>query len=266
MGTLYDTCRSGESRDNERKMIRYKCNKCGANLETDDTLSGQMETCPACQESQTVPQSRRKNMFWVFWGIVSLAAIVFAGVMDRVLSTNNDPAALRLVGFIIRCFGFCIAAACFPAVVRIARGWSSTPRWKRAVERERKIHAIEREIQAQVNAKKHPPLRMVYTCARCGARCKSYRNLSTILKYLCPVCKHETRILQARVPGVISPSPGPKIAIYCPLCNDGFDAERPKTYPKRNYCPTCGECIEVTYEMMHSAEGAWKKSRVFPGS
>jgi hypothetical protein len=35
-------------------MIRYKCNKCGADLESPDSMIGKMETCPACHRRMKV--------------------------------------------------------------------------------------------------------------------------------------------------------------------------------------------------------------------
>ena len=39
-------------------MIKYKCPSCGAKLETEDSLSGKHETCPACRKSNPVPLSK----------------------------------------------------------------------------------------------------------------------------------------------------------------------------------------------------------------
>ena len=39
-------------------MIKYKCPSCGAKLETEDSLSGKHETCPACRKSNAVPLSK----------------------------------------------------------------------------------------------------------------------------------------------------------------------------------------------------------------
>ena len=35
-------------------MIRYKCNKCGAAMESPDSMIGKMETCPACNRRMKV--------------------------------------------------------------------------------------------------------------------------------------------------------------------------------------------------------------------
>jgi len=40
-------------------MIKYTCAHCGAKLETDDSLSGKQETCPACRKANPVPLSKQ---------------------------------------------------------------------------------------------------------------------------------------------------------------------------------------------------------------
>ena len=35
-------------------MIHYKCNKCGVDMESPDSLIGKMETCPACRRRMKV--------------------------------------------------------------------------------------------------------------------------------------------------------------------------------------------------------------------
>ena len=40
-------------------MIEYKCVSCRAKLETDDSLSGKQEACPACGKTNPVPLSAR---------------------------------------------------------------------------------------------------------------------------------------------------------------------------------------------------------------
>ena len=39
-------------------MIKYKCVSCGAQLETDDSLSGKKEACPACGTVNPIPYSK----------------------------------------------------------------------------------------------------------------------------------------------------------------------------------------------------------------
>lgn len=41
-------------------MIGYKCSRCGAALETDDSLSSKPEHCPACGHLNTVPKSKEQ--------------------------------------------------------------------------------------------------------------------------------------------------------------------------------------------------------------
>jgi len=40
--------------DQEGDMIHYKCNKCGAEMESPDSMIGKMETCPACKRRMKV--------------------------------------------------------------------------------------------------------------------------------------------------------------------------------------------------------------------
>jgi phage FluMu protein Com len=39
-------------------MIKYKCERCKTNIETDDALSGKQERCPSCKYMNTVPLSK----------------------------------------------------------------------------------------------------------------------------------------------------------------------------------------------------------------
>jgi DNA-directed RNA polymerase subunit RPC12/RpoP len=42
-------------------MIRYKCPKCGAKLENEDSLGGQKDTCPMCQFTHAVPPNKEQQ-------------------------------------------------------------------------------------------------------------------------------------------------------------------------------------------------------------
>jgi hypothetical protein len=75
--------------DRERKMIRYKCRKCGTQLETSDTLSGQIEACPVCQQSQTVPEPEATNRLYIVWGIVGASAILLAVIIIAWFALSN---------------------------------------------------------------------------------------------------------------------------------------------------------------------------------
>lgn len=36
-------------------MIHYKCDQCGAEMQSPDSLAGQVERCPECEAGNTVP-------------------------------------------------------------------------------------------------------------------------------------------------------------------------------------------------------------------
>jgi len=43
-------------------MIRYKCSKCKIKLETDNSFSGQLDTCPGCGEVNLAPLSKKDKI------------------------------------------------------------------------------------------------------------------------------------------------------------------------------------------------------------
>jgi len=64
-------------------MIRYKCNKCGAEMESPDSMIGKMETCPGCRRRMKVKDP----------------AVVAEEEQRKRLATEKDIAYLRGLGF-----------------------------------------------------------------------------------------------------------------------------------------------------------------------
>ena len=61
-------------------MIRYKCSKCGAQLESDSSLAGQKDTCPICGAPCRVPLKSRSSRLplYISGGGVGLALLIVA--------------------------------------------------------------------------------------------------------------------------------------------------------------------------------------------
>ena len=81
-------------------MIRFRCAKCGAMLESPPAQVGHEETCPTCGEKLVVPPPRRRIGRLLGWAVISLLALCSAGgvylIAAREYARRNSVDAERL--------------------------------------------------------------------------------------------------------------------------------------------------------------------------
>ena len=71
-------------------MIRYKCTKCSALLETDDVYAGKVDRCPICSYKQVVPIPRRMRRKEKRRQPTSSHALVLSRKPSNVLARRTD--------------------------------------------------------------------------------------------------------------------------------------------------------------------------------
>lgn len=63
-------------------MIRYRCEKCGADLESPVSMAGKTDTCPACKQVSLVPPHRRaRSGLFIFAGAIGCIILGIAGTL-----------------------------------------------------------------------------------------------------------------------------------------------------------------------------------------
>ena len=71
-------------------MIRHTCEKCGAVLESSESMVGQKDTCPLCGHASVVThESSRKVLIGV--GIGAALVVGLAGILLTLAVSNDDP-------------------------------------------------------------------------------------------------------------------------------------------------------------------------------
>ena len=75
-------------------MIRYKCGRCGAKLESSDSLGGELDKCPMCGFACAVPRPKppKRRAFLILGGAAGLlAGATLAVVITFALTSGTGP-------------------------------------------------------------------------------------------------------------------------------------------------------------------------------
>lgn len=79
-------------------MVRYRCNQCGAALQSPNAMIGQPDTCPACGNACVVPAPDRRTLYVAIGVIAALVVMVGGVVAWREIGRSSTPRSGDAVG------------------------------------------------------------------------------------------------------------------------------------------------------------------------
>ena len=116
-------------------MIRYKCRKCGATLESSESLAGKSDVCPLCDAANIVPEHHFSRT-WTAVGI-GLAAVLVIIVTVWLVQRKSTDAQVPITTHPPSTEG--VSSAPVPAPTQGSSGEQDAPAGKKATLKTPKV-------------------------------------------------------------------------------------------------------------------------------